>query len=78
MKQTWYTRWFNWRWRPANIWGRYRLRRLPTMTPEAPDEARRISAFAQALGLTVDHLAALLESYGLRLQTARIDGSSDA
>ena len=27
-------RWFNWRWRPANIWGRYRLRYLPTMTPE--------------------------------------------
>jgi hypothetical protein len=33
MGETWYTRWFNWRWRPVNIWGRYRLRHLPTMTP---------------------------------------------
>jgi hypothetical protein len=35
MKQTLRTRWFNWRWRPANIWGRYRLRHLPTVTPAA-------------------------------------------
>lgn len=38
MKQTWYTRWLNWRWHPANIRGRYRMRRLPTMTPRQPGE----------------------------------------
>jgi hypothetical protein len=34
MKQTLRTRWFNWHWRPANIWGRYRLRHLPTTVPD--------------------------------------------
>jgi len=32
-----------------------------------PDTAARMSAFAQALGLTITHLLALLESYDLCL-----------
>lgn len=27
MEQTLYTRWMNWRWRPANVLGRWRYRR---------------------------------------------------
>lgn len=45
-------------------------RRSESVRPPRPDFTRRTVAFAQALGLTLDHLYALLESYDLRL----IDG----
>ena len=38
-----------------------------SVVPEIPDVVRRIYAFAQALGLTVDGLVALLESYDLHI-----------
>ena len=36
-----------------------------------PDGARRVYAFARALGLTVDQLVALLESYDLHILSGR-------
>lgn len=44
--------------------------------PEMPDAAARISAFAQALGLTLAHLLTLLESYDLCLLDGKAGPSS--
>jgi hypothetical protein len=41
--------------------------------PPRPDFTRRAAAFARAIGVTLDHLMGLLESYDLRL----IDGEAD-
>lgn len=53
-----------------------------TVRPPMPDAVWRISAFAQALGLTVDHLVLLLESYDLCLLDGKApthnDGNPDA
>jgi hypothetical protein len=42
-----------------------------------PDAARRIMAFARALGLTVDGLVALLESYDLHILGGKAPSPND-